>query len=72
MFEIVMLLAFLYAVTCPLLPARHPDKRLPAEKEDSPNQIRAKRSLTEESARRVAIQLRRESSGLNPNHAHAA
>ena len=72
MFEIVMLFAFLYAVTCPLLPARHPEKKLPTEKEDSPNQRGAKRSLKEESARRAAVQFRKGSSGLNPKHAHAA
>jgi hypothetical protein len=72
MFEIVMLFAFLYAVTCPLLPAKHPEKKLPAEKEDSRNQRGAKRSLTEESARRGAGQLRQEASGRNHKHAHAA
>jgi len=72
MFEIVMLLAFLYAVICPFLPITPPEKRLPSERTGSPNQMEARGSLMAESAYRSMTQPREKPTRLSLKHAHAA
>jgi hypothetical protein len=72
MFEIVMLFAFLCAVTCPLLPAKLPEERLPAEGADSPNHKETNRSLTVGSARRAVTQPQGKLTSRSLKRAHAA
>ncbi len=72
MFEIVMLFAFVYAVTCPFLPAKPPEERLPAEGADSPDHKGTNRSLLVGSAHRDRTQPRGKLTSRSFKRAHAA
>jgi hypothetical protein len=72
MFEIVMLFAFLYAVTCPFLPDKPPEERLPAEGADSLDHKETNCSLMVGSAHRDRPQTRGQLTSRSFKRAHAA